>query len=629
MPSVIKPEEKTLDLLWQDFSLDKELISLPFEVENAGIQLRSRYSTFVYNMSRSRVGETAVCDIMDLRPGFSYWWMTEISEMQHFSKDSGIFSILRLMLVENFILKNDLPLEEIQIYNVEDKYCLNIIEEYCKRNSIKFSVFSSLAVIPSKNMLRRNLKFRVPLFVRAFAILGKYILERISISVNNKADSSSAKISFWAYFLNFCDPNGQSISYRSQYWTDLVPILEKANRKVRWMHFWLKSDSPGSVSLKGVKNRFKEFAKTTPFHDHILINQQLSLKSIWGSIKDYLRIRTFLKYRNAILFQEHPLGFNYRFAFIEGFEKDMKSGQAMWNCICLNLFEQILSKTPKQELGFYLQENMPWESAFLYAWRKYDHGKIIGVPHATIRFWDLRYFSSYDCFLKGGKPRPDLIAVNSETAKKHLNDFGYPDKEIIIVEALRYLYLNDFYQKEDIRQTHQKTGKPTLLLLGDYDWKNSELLLETISLCDFDLLKNFSITYKNHPGSEKSGQFDFGKYNIGISSENLSSILQKVDLVCTTNSTSSAVEAVTANIPVFSMLNPEVLNMSPLKDLSVVKFFKNYRDLTIGLESFLNFAGTERETIVGEFKYFCIDRQLPRWKRLLDIQEVSSKDNQE
>jgi hypothetical protein len=75
------------------------------------------------------------------------------------------------------------------------------------------------------------------------------------------------------------------------------------------------------------------------------------------------------------------------------------------------------------------------------------------------------------------------------------------------------------------------------------------------------------------------------------------------------------------------MLNPDVLNMSPLKDLSVVKFFKDYRELLIELESFLNGAETEREPVIRQFDYFCLDRKLPRWKRLLDVQEVNYKDN--
>ena len=41
-----------------------------------------------------------------------------------------------------------------------------------------------------------------------------------------------------------------------------------------------------------------------------------------------------------------------------------------------------------------LYEGQGWEQAFLYFWRKYKHGKIFGLAHATIRHWDLRYFHS-------------------------------------------------------------------------------------------------------------------------------------------------------------------------------------------------------------------------------------------
>ena len=49
-------------------------------------------------------------------------------------------------------------------------------------------------------------------------------------------------------------------------------------------------------------------------------------------------------------------------------------------------------------------------------WRLASLGTLIGVPHTSIRFWDLRYFYDTRSFLQ--LPFPDLIAVNGPHAKR-------------------------------------------------------------------------------------------------------------------------------------------------------------------------------------------------------------------
>ena len=100
------------------------------------------------------------------------------------------------------------------------------------------------------------------------------------------------------------------------------------------------------------------------------------------------------------------------------------------NLLNLNLFQQALSCLPSQEKGFYLQENQGWEYSLISAWRSSNHGKnLFGIPHSTIRYWDLRYFfdkRSYnagvsDCSL----PLPDYIGVNGIRAKEMYTEFEF------------------------------------------------------------------------------------------------------------------------------------------------------------------------------------------------------------
>ena len=71
----------------------------------------------------------------------------------------------------------------------------------------------------------------------------------------------------------------------------------------------------------------------------------------------------------------------------------MRGSAAVINLLWIELFDQALRDAPRQDKGFYLCENQGWERAFIHAWRKHGHGELIAVPHATVRFWDLRYFA--------------------------------------------------------------------------------------------------------------------------------------------------------------------------------------------------------------------------------------------
>ena len=69
----------------------------------------------------------------------------------------------------------------------------------------------------------------------------------------------------------------------------------------------------------------------------------------------------------------------------------VRGSTAIRNCMFIELIDKALKATTQQKLGLYLQENQFWEKALLHAWRIHGHGFIIGVPHASVNFWDLRY----------------------------------------------------------------------------------------------------------------------------------------------------------------------------------------------------------------------------------------------
>ena len=78
------------------------------------------------------------------------------------------------------------------------------------------------------------------------------------------------------------------------------------------------------------------------------------------------------------------------------FKKDLENSfqgrELILNILMFHLFKSSLSMLPQQRKGFFLQENNPWEFSFLHSWKKNLHKEVFGVPHATVSYWDLRYF---------------------------------------------------------------------------------------------------------------------------------------------------------------------------------------------------------------------------------------------
>ena len=98
----------------------------------------------------------------------------------------------------------------------------------------------------------------------------------------------------------------------------------------------------------------------------------------------------------------------------------------IYNLIPIELFDKILKDTQNQKLGIYLQENQGWEFAFINAWKKNKHGKLVAIQHSSVSFWDLRYknvfenryLNLYNIY------RPDFFAVNGSNSKKKFLGFG-------------------------------------------------------------------------------------------------------------------------------------------------------------------------------------------------------------
>ena len=347
---------------------------------------------------------------------------------------------------------------------------------------------------------------------------------------------------------------------------------------------------------------------------HLLLEAGLSIRNTIRAFKDYIRIvikaAQFTGMRHH--FRPKNSTFNFWIFFKEDWNNSFFGTEAMVNCLRLNLFEDTFRNIPHQEIGIYIQENQPWEMALIYSWKAAGHGKLIGVPHTTVRYWDLRYFLDKRSFLsyKNNFPIPDIVAVNSSVAYSTYIEGGYPPALIAKVEALRYLHLSDVIVKPSRKISN--TDTLSILVCGDILSTTNEQMLDWLNAALPILPDNLTIKVKPHPARSIDPE-KYPSLNLKILNEPLHHLLSDVDVTFTSNITSAAVDAYFSGVPVVSMLDGDSFNISPLRGLNGVSFVTSPFELASAL---LNSRG--KENLQAE-PYFFLDRKLPLWRKLLSL----------
>jgi surface carbohydrate biosynthesis protein (TIGR04326 family) len=193
-------------------------------------------------------------------------------------------------------------------------------------------------------------------------------------------------------------------------------------------------------------------------------------------------------------------------------------------------------------------------------------------------------------------------------------EVGYSSDDLIDVEALRYLHL---CKSEDAL-----IGKGTcvsdndalhLLVLTDYLPSQTLRQLQLLS----EAVKQFPkirITVKPHPGCPVRCE-DYPLVNFTLTNDPIEKLLTSTDIAYTSAVTTAAVDAYCAGIPVISMLDPSMLNLSPLLGCDDVAFIASAQNLSNTLAKITTVTKTKPQSTRENF--FTLDKSLPRWRSLL------------
>lgn len=610
----LPPEGDWVPVLWRGFSEggSAPTHSIPRRVEEQADALRARFLAWIYDLGEAQIDGRRLVDHLALRPGFSYWWLT-LQVEKCYVKSSRLSDAVKLLALEDLIADHSAGKV---ILASGDKVLARTFHLWCRRSGQIFE-WRRLNKLTGRESISRRLYQSLPHGLQAVLYLLRYIYQRWPLRQERKSLKIESGVQVTIVdILTHLDSNAMSTGrYGSNYWTDLIGVLERDVRKVNWLHHYFRHAAvPTTRRARDLINRFNQSSAST--HIHTTLDGVLGWRVIRGAVRDYARlVLAGLRVRKA---RRHfrPIGSNVDLwpLFKQDWHSSMCGTIALSNSLFLNLFERTLKQLPRQELGVYLQENQGWEKALVYAWKAAGHGRLVGVPHSTIRYWDLRYFLDPRSYQRTGEndlPLPDVVALNGPAAIAACRQGSFPKELIVEVEALRYLYLADLPLKQKPAKG-ERSDSLRVLVLGDYLPSVTHQQMQFLAEAAHLLPPGTCYVVKSHPNCPINAS-DYPALQMQVTGAPLSDLLPDCDVAFTSNITSAAVDAYGAGIPVLSVLDGGTFNMSPLRGLVGVAYVTSSSELVHALRHALESKERSVEA------YFCIDKQLPRWRSVLGL----------
>ncbi len=617
------PRDTSFIALWSSYDVSelssRTVVSVPEQVEGKSDILRKRFLAWLYELSEVNIKNKRLVDHLEIRDGFSYWWMTLLSE-KNYGKSENIYDALRLFVIEDLIREYQ-PCS-IMVVGLNDKVT-SCIKQLCTRFKIQCNQQFSLTRKAERKSIKNILSSSLPYGLQGICYFIKKIGEYRPLRWHDKKPVAMREdgLLFVDYLAHLSPSTKTKGKFASNYWTTLIDCLDSSHNKVNWLHFYVKHEAV--PSREKACELISKFGRSNDKQVHACVGDSVGIRLLCATFVDYCSLFYRSIYLRKIKNHFTPSNSNLNFwsLFRDEWFASLRGKYALHNCLTLNMLETILKSIPTQKVGFYLQENLSWEMAFIYAWRKCNHGRLIGVPHATVRYWDLRYYYDPRHYVQGeahSLPMPDYVAVNGRVSRRHYLQGSYPAENLIDVEALRYLYLRHEMRPRALPHVHGRQTR--LLICGDILDSLNRKMMRCLEVYIREYSPAIVCTLKPHPARK----IDLQDYSLIVAEQtnvNLCELFEKHDVMLTSASSSAAVDAYCAKLPVIQVLDGSMLNTSPLRGMPGVAYVENAAQLANQLIRIRN----NPPGVTPEEDYFYLDEALPRWRQLLNL-EIPSQE---
>ena len=458
---------------------------------------------------------------------------------------------------------------------------------------------------------------RLPFSLRALGYLARHFVLRGSLRRVGPGGWSGGEeaIFFCSYFFHFPVNRAEKGIFEPGYWTGLPTRLLQSGRKANWLQiFYRHDDVPDSRTGNRLIEALNQKAGATA--QHRFLDSYLSWRVGWIVLLRWARLKmSSLRLRGIEeAFRPRDADVSLWPLLRENWMDSLHGVSAIQGLLFQALFDRAFQDIPIQRNGFYLCENQAWERAMIHAWRKHGHGRLIGVAHATLRFWDLRYFHdprTVNNHMVGAMPQPDLLALNGEAAFKACREAQFPAERLVACEALRFNYLHHLQRSSPRKQ--RVNGSLRVLVLGDYMEASTTKMLRMLEQAAIATTTKVAYTVKPHPNLAVASD-EYPDLALQVTGQPLAELLPQFDVAYSSNLTSASVDAYCAGLRVVVMLDGTELNFSPLRGWPGVQFVCDASSLANALD--ISASCTEAACSPD---YFYLDPELPRWAALLSV----------
>lgn len=595
---------------WNRLTTSTNVTSLLDLVEDNSHALRAEYFQWLDDLQSTTVkGGDSIISLLTLETGSSLWWFNNLVENSPYKIPlSDVFRFLAL--------RHEMALRAPKK--------MKIIGGNYWKNAIAIELCRSMNVLVESNFPRHRtciyriknsfFIFNIATLFRACGSIAKIFFK--SSWRKTRADAIVSKDSKTIFFCNYLVGKAAASPGEGarKYWGLLLKLLSDLRTRSDWLHLYVSDDL--TPSKKDVRKGMLKHQSDDRLDVHSILQDQISRFDVLAVAAHYCRF--LLRQRRVREVLQASARGNHSFLYTVLFEQIWSSiygphaiASLAWRASFKNYFAQ----RSKMSLGFYLFENQPWETALLEAWHEAGNGEIVGVPHAAVRFWDLRFFSGTLGVNEAiSRPTPSKLAANGRVARDLFIQSGYPQNKILDLEALRYTYLNKYANIEESSGDFHDKGKPRILVLGDYTEKATRQMLDCLSKAFEAQYCNAELIMRFHPKCTIPTT-EYPSLTFNVSDLSLEADLCRTCAVYSSNLTSAALDAFLFGSRIAVFKATDTLNYSPLLGAVDVDFVSNADDLGQFLSTVSpDFVARNRVTS----GYLDVDESLAKWSALIE-----------
>jgi surface carbohydrate biosynthesis protein (TIGR04326 family) len=601
-------QEVDVAISWNDspgFQLASNQIKLIQVIEDSADEYREKYLKLVYEIGSLNINGKSVVEQLRIEHDFSFWWLT-LFGLRRWNDKSGTTDTIKLLALETELKR--LGANQV-VFAGANRQVEKCIRGLCLKNSWTFTFHRPLTSAHHVTTQTKSAKDLVPNFLGAMFVLVRQLLSQGRIKKAAPLNQTGNAALVIDYFNGFDHAASLRGEYVSRYWHKLPSLIQSIFQTITWFH--VQDVGPNSLSLIDAQ-KHTEHLSSRPSVAHEILETRISVKQLSRIIPSYVRLQIscfrLRGVKNKFKLSESQI--NFWPIFKREWNDSLRGTTAIRNLITFYGVSEKIKHLPQQKVCLYLMENQPWEMALIHAWRSYQSGKLVGIPHAAPKFWEMRRFVDPRSRIENGIgqfPQPDLVVSNSTIAKSDLLSNGVPLDNILDLEALAFQHIEPLMLNNNSKVV-VSNSPPKISVLGDF---NAEITDQLLSIFEHGVdSSKYQCVFKPHPMCPVNKN-RLSEIGLELFTGEIAPLLAETDIMIATSQTSAAVEGFCLGIQIILFHNRNGLNMSPLKDAREVVFISSSNELRDAI------ATSVQHLVNSQRPYFTLDDSLGRWSAFL------------